>query len=405
MSPLNHRAAPNSPRKPRIRVISVSVVVAVIVATCGLWWYMSPWRLLRQAEGILARDPAQADALAESALNASTGRGSQAWLIRCRAQLALGNPLEALGAYAQIKEPEQCTVANWCALIEEAQVAHHTMLADRALSVVLRFGSDRARVLTLALPLKASTLAEPEVLELVQELRRLAGTQADCWRAVGLTEQVRGRYAEALEAYRQAAKNSDVSQPIGLSSRRELAQLLITLGQLSEAEPLVTEVMSKSQALSEDQLRMAQLRRSTGDRIGAEQLLNEVLETEPNSLPALLLRGIVRAEQQQFPEAQADFEHCLRMAPFHDEAHYRLSQILRRQGDSSGANKHLQESHRLSELKRRVLEINRRREFAPQDPKLMEELAEVFETLGQPRTSAEWRRAAQAVRNVHKSEP
>ena len=234
MNPPSHRAAPNSPRKPRIRVISVSVVVAVVVTACGLWWYTSPWRLLRQAEGILARDPAQADALAEAALNASTGRASQAWFIRCRAQLALGNPLEALGAYAQIKQPEQCNIADWCALIEEAQVAQHTMLADMALSVVLKFGSERARVLTLALPLKASTMAEPEALELIQELRRLAGTQADCWRAVGMTEQARGRYAEAFEAYRQAVKNSDVSQPIGLSSRRELAQLLITLGQLAE---------------------------------------------------------------------------------------------------------------------------------------------------------------------------
>ena len=402
MSRPNHRAIPKASPKPRPRIISVSVAVAVAVVAvaAGIWWYTSPWRWLRQAEGILARDPAQADALAEAALNAGTGRESQAWLIRCRAQLALGKPLEALGAYAQIKQPDQCDVADWCALIAEARAAHHTLLADGALSVALRFRSERARVLTLALPLKASTLAEPEVLELVQELRRLAGSRADCWHAVGITEQARGRYAEAVEAYRQAVTRSHVSQPIGLSSRRELAQLLIILGEFSAAESLVTEVLHASPPLSEDQLRLAQLRRSSGDRVRAEQLLNEVIEKEPENLPALLLRGEVRAEQDELAKAQADFERCLRIAPFHDEAHYRLSQILRRQGDSSGTTKHLQESRRLSELKRRVLEIDIRRQTAPQDPKLMDELADLFEALGQPRTSAKWHRAAQTVRGL-----
>ncbi len=403
--PTNHCAVTSPHLKSRPRSISVSVVVIVVVVAIGFWWYTSPWRLLRQAEELLARDPAQADALAEAALNAETGNASQAWLIRCRAQLALEKPLEALGAYAQIKQPDQCDVSGWCALIEEAQAAHHSMLADMAMSVALRFGSERARVLTLALPIKASTLSEKEVTELVQELRGLAGSRADCWRAVGMTEQARGRYAEAVDAYRQAVSQSDVSQRIGLSSRRELAQLLISLGQFSEAEPLVTEVLHVPPPISEDQLRLAQLRRSTGDRVSAEQLLNQVIEKEPDNLSALLLRGAVRTEQKHLAEAQADFERCLEISPVHDEANYRLSQVLLRQGDSSGAARHLRESSRLSELKRRVLEINRRRETAPEDPKLMDELADLFEALGQPRTSAVWRRSAENVRRLHPWEP
>ncbi len=405
MSRPKRLAAPDSPPQPHPRIISVSVSVVVAVMVVGLWWSTSPWRWLRQAEGILARDPAQADELAEAALNAGTGKGSQAWLIRCRAQLALEKPLEALGAYAQIKQPNQCQVADWCALIEEAQAAHHTLLADIALTAALQFGRERARVLTLVLPAKVSTLSEKEATELVQELRRLSGSRAECWRAVGITEQALGRFTEAVEAYRQAVAQSSIAQPIGLSSRRELAQLLIILGQFSAAEPLVTEVLHGAVALIDDQLRLAQLKRSRGDRDGAEQLLNEVLEKDRENLPALLLRGTVRAEQEQLATAQSDFERCLQIAPHHDEAHYRLSQILRRQGDSSGATKHLQENRRLSELKRRMLEINTQRETAPQDPQLMDELADLFEALGQPRTSAEWHRAAQTVRGLQKSEP
>ncbi|MCX7420006.1 MAG: hypothetical protein NT013_10775 [Planctomycetia bacterium] len=398
MSPPNHRVASNDQPQSRKHIASISVVVAVVVASVGIWWYMSPGRWLQQAELILVSDPAQADALAEAAINANTGKLSQAWLIRCRAQLALEKPLEALGAYALIKQPDQCAVSDWCALIEEAQAAHHTLLTDMALSVVLRLGSERARILTIVLPLKANTLSEPEVLELVQELRRLAGTSAESWRAIGVTEQIRGRFAESLEAYRQAVTQSDVSQRIGVSSRRELAQLLIVLGQFSAAEPLVAETLDAQITCSEDQLRLAQLRQATGDQVNAEKLLNEVLLKEPDNLPARLLRGTLFVELHQLTNAQDDFEHCLRVAPFHDEAHYRMSQILRRQGNSSGAAKHLQESRRVANLKLRVLEINRRRETSLQDPQILEEMADVYDALGQSNSSSEWRRAAEALR-------
>lgn len=402
MSPRKHRVTPNVQTQSRKHIASMGVVVAVVMTVVGIWCYMSPGRWLRQAELVLGSDPAQADALAESALNANTGKASQAWLIRCRAQLALGKPLEALGAYALIKQPDQCAVSDWCALIEEAQAAHHTLLSDMALSVVLRLGSERARILTMVLPLKANTLSEPEVLELVEELRRLAGTSAESWRAIGVTEQIRGRFAESLEAYRQAVTQSDVSQKIGVSSRRELAQLLIVLGQFSAAEPLVAETLDAQVTCSEDQLRLAQLRQATGDQVTAEKLLNELLLKEPDNLPARLLRGTLFVGLQQLTKAQADFEQCLRIAPFHDEAHYRMSQILRRQGDSVGSAKHLLESRRLANLKLRVLEVNRHRETAPQDTKLMDELANLYDALGQPRTSAEWKRAAECSRNLNK---
>ena len=244
------------------------------------------------------------------------------------------------------------------------------------------------------------SLSVADVEQLVLELRGLSSQYPAGWRAIGLTEKSRGRLAEAVEAYRRALALSDVSQPIGLASRRELAQLLIDLGDFTAAEPLVAEVIQASPATSADQLRLAQLRRSTGDRVSAENLLNEVLRKEPENLPARLQRGTFFVELQKLAEAQADFEHSLRIAPFHYEAHYRLSQTLQRQGDSSGAAKHLEEHRRLSELKLRVFEINRQRETAPQDPQLMDELADLFESLGQPRTAAQWHRAAETVRRL-----
>lgn len=382
-------------RVPRFAALSLIVVA---LAAVGVWWYVSPWRWIRQAEAILAHEPAQADALAEAALNNGTNAESRAWLVRCRAQLALRHPLEALGAFSQIKHLEQCDAAAWCALIEESQTAGHTLLADMAMSAALQFRDERARVLTLILPTKASLLPEAEVGLLVQELRGLAGQHPASWRAIGLAEQSRGRLAEAVEAYRQTLALSEVSQPIGVLCRRELAQLLIDLGEFSAAESLVLEVLKASTSVTgDDQVRLAQLRRSSGDRAGAKKILDDLLSHQTEHLPALLLRGTVLTELDQLPAAKAEFTKCLQISPSHAEAHYRLSQLLLRQGEIDLAAKHVREHQRLSDLQQRLLELGRRRTVTPQDPPLMLEMADLLEGLGQPNTAAELRRAAEAL--------
>lgn len=385
------------PRRRVPRFAAVSLIM-VALATFGVWWYVSPWRWIRQAEAILAREPAQADALAEAALTNGTNAESRAWLVRCRAQLALRHSLEALGAFSQIKYPEQCDAAAWCALIEESQAAEHTLLTDMAMSATLQFRDERVRVLTLILPAKASLLPETEVGELVQELRGLAGQHPASWRAIGLAEQSRGRLAETVEAYRQALALSEVSQPIGVLCRRELAQMLIDLGEFSAAEPLVLEVLKASTSVTgDDQVRLAQLRRSSGDRVGAKKILDELLSHETEHLPALLLRGTLLTELDQLSAARADFTKCLQISPSHAEAHYRLSQALLRQGETALATKHVREHQRLSDLQQRLLELGRRRSVSPQDRQLTLEMADLLEASGQPNNAAELRRAAEAL--------
>lgn len=382
------------------RVSVIGGVVLLVAAAIGQWWITAPDRWVRKAESLLPQLPAQADALAEEALGtgASVSATSRAWLVRCRAQLLLRKPIEALGAFAQLEHPEQCEAAAWCALIQEAKAADHLLLADLAMSSALRIPQDRTCVLTLVLPDKSSTLPDDEVATLVEELRTLAGSQPASWRAIGLAEQARGRLAESVAAFRCGLELCQVSQAIGRTIRRELAQLLIDLGQFAEAEPLIAELIAASPAVSEDQLRLAQLRRADGDRSGARKLLDELLATDTENLPAHLLRGAVLAELEQLDEAQRDFEWCLRVAPFHAEAHYRLSQTLLRRGESAAAEKYVREHQRLSELQRRLLEVHRRRSAAPQDPKLMDEVAEILEALGQPLQATNWRRAAESLR-------
>lgn len=368
--------------------------VLALCLSAGWWWVLRPWQWTSQADALLSHDPAQADALAEEVINLDTVRVQQAWLVRCRAQVALNHPLEALGAFAQIQHPESCDAGAWCALIEETLNKQQDLLADLALSAALKFSSERRRVLTLALPLKSKTMPAAELTALISELRRIAGEHAASWHSIGIAEQDQGRFAGAIEAYRQAVVLSAASQPIWLDARRSLSQLLILLGRFAEAEPLMTEVLSVSQGAAEDLVRMAQLKRAAGNPNAATELLNCVLERNSKDLTARLLRGTLRADQGLLAEAREDFEECLRLSPTNDEAHYRLSQVLRRQGRFADAETHATEHQRLSELKRRLLEISRRRELAPRDSQLMNELAAVYEQLGQPLRAAEWKKAA-----------
>ena len=379
------------------RRLMIGGVLILVTAIAGWWWISAPNRLLRQAESLLPNQPGQADALAEESLAAGVSASSRAWLVRCRAQLLMSHPLEAMGAFTQIANPEQCDPVAWCLLIEEAQAADDELLVDLAAMAALRFRNERARVLRLVLPLKAQTLPVEEVRELAGELRRMAAKDAQAWYALGVTEQVQGHLDDALAAFRQAVAHSHESQPVGLTVRRKLVQLLIDLGEYSEAESLSAEVLKSSATTSGDQIRLAQLRHAAGDRAEAKQLLDELLACDSDNLPARLLRGALLAELDELKTARAEFEQCVKMAPFLAETHYRLSQTLTRLGETTAATRHLREYRRLSELQLRVLEVHRRRAAAPHDPRLMGEMADLLEALGQPNTANEWRRAAQAL--------
>ena len=387
-----------TPVKTHRRAFTLLVVFASVLIAIGYCLHTLPERWLRQAGDLLASAPTKADALAVDVISLGFGNQDQAWLIRCRANLAQRNQLEALGAFSQIKQPENCVIDDWCKLIEETQAVGHSVLVNTVLSTTLRLKTERSRLLTLALPLKANTLDEAESVELVKELRHIASEMPECWQAIGKTELALGRFAESVEAYRNAVSQSDVSTPIGLSVRRVLAQIQLTLGLYLEAESLVIEVMRQSPNQDDDQLQMAQIKLAIGDRSGAQQLLNDLINRAPENLQARKLRGELFVAMNELKRGQEEFEFCLRVAPYDDEMHYRLSQTLIRQGNLSDAAKHLQESRRISVLKRKLIDINRRRANSPQDPTLMEDLADTFESLGQQSTSDEWRRNAGSVR-------
>ncbi len=365
-----------------------------------MWWYTEPNRTARQAASLLPTDPARADALAEAAIASGTSLDSQAWLTRCQAQLALGKPLEALGAYAQIRDPQRCDAAAWCDLLERAKQSGDLVLADMCASVALTLPSHRRCLLSIALPLKAGMLATTEESRLLDELRALAGDDAAAWSAIGRVERLRGHLAASVAAYQQAVAGSARTTAVGSGNRRELARLLIDLGQFDQAKPLVMELQQSVANDADDLLLSARIQHAEGDLPGAKRSLDRLLTNKPDHLAARLLQGTLLAEIQAWDEAIAVFQECLRRQPHFPETHYRLGLAYVRKGDATAAARHFSEQRRLAALQRDLLAAQQKRNAGPPTPELLDEIAAIHRQLGDLNAAHEWNRAATALRRT-----
>ncbi len=372
-----------------------------LVGAIAYWWYTEPDRTARQAASLIETDPARADALAEAAIAAGTSLDSQAWLTRCRAQLAMGKPLEALGAYAQIRDPKRCDAEAWCDLLERAQRSGDLVLTDMCASVALTLPSHRQRLLSLALPLKAGLLSATEESRLLDELRELAGDNAAAWSAIGRVERLRGHLAASVAAYERAVAGSAGATATGTGNRRELARLLIDLGQFDRAKPLVTELQQSTADDADDLLLAARLQHAEGDLSGAKLSLDRLLKNKPDHLAARLLQGSLLAEEQAWDEAITVFQECLRRQPHVPESHYRLGQAYVRKGDAVAAARHFSEQRRLAALQRDLLTAQQKRNAEPPTPELLDEIASIHRQLGDLNAAKEWNRAATALRRTN----
>ncbi len=96
----------------------------------------------------------------------------------------------------------------------------------------------------------------------------------------------------------------------------------------------------------------------------AEAELNTAIQLDPRLGDAYLQLGIVRTEREDFTGAIAALQKAVELAPFPDEAHYRLAQVYRRLGDTEKANQEITEFKQISGQKNE--EAERERHEIPQ---------------------------------------
>jgi tetratricopeptide (TPR) repeat protein len=68
-----------------------------------------------------------------------------------------------------------------------------------------------------------------------------------------------------------------------------------------------------------------------------EGLLNRAIQIDPASAPAHLQLGILRAEEKNYPKAISEYERAIHSDAQMEEAHYRLAQLYRQNGEANKA--------------------------------------------------------------------
>ncbi|ACY15749.1 tetratricopeptide repeat protein [Haliangium ochraceum] len=89
------------------------------------------------------------------------------------------------------------------------------------------------------------------------------------------------------------------------------------------------------------------LRHALGDFAAAEEHYRRALELDPEEPLFWYNLGVVLQDRDQREQAIVAYRRCLRVAPGFGDAHFNLAGLLERQGDHTGALRHLATYRRL----------------------------------------------------------
>lgn len=360
----------------------------------GAWcWWTYPDRLTAVAEQQLAYDPSAAERLAEQAVDATGGRHTRAWLVRARAFLKLGKPIEAAGCFGLIRQPEAADQNALLELAEDAQASGQALLADLALSAAAKGRPETARVKRALLQIRGGRLSAAEVERLLTDLEMAGNQDADTWVIIAETHYSRGQLALALNAYRTALTRPEGKVPTA-RVRRQLAQLFIDLGEYDEARPLVAKNLELQEPTAADYVAQATLYRVDGQKPQALAMLGRAITAQPKHLPARLLMAAILWDSGHKDEAVAALRQAIDENPYHPEAHYRLALTLQQMGQGDEATQHFAEQARLAKAQRELLDTENQLHDQPANRELMRRLAALYRALGQDQTAERWEKQA-----------
>ena len=198
---------------------------------------------------------------------------------------------------------------------------------------VLKDQPDSAEVLQL---LAAAHLANEEP-ELARDtlMRGVENNPDDAELRLGLAQlMVREKDIDAALEQVDAVLKTDQYNEQALKAKYEL---LARKGDAAGMEE-VTKLMQAGAPEKEDgYISEARLRFAQKDYDAALDILNKVLEKNPDSVPALLMQSDVLAAQKKFDEAIPVAEKLQQVLPDSGEGYYRKGRLLQQQGDTAAA--------------------------------------------------------------------
>ncbi len=388
------------PMKPaRTRLLIAAVVLVALVAAV-LFWQRSPNTSVLFQQGVaaltrgdvgtaeqiqaqLARNPEATDAAAvlRGGLQANTGQYAKA--------LETLDPSLATGEY---REP----VLLW---VGESFLGLKDMgRAEVCLRDVVREFPDNEHAVRLLAIVYHDLGAMHPALKQLEQLARLAPKDYRVPRMCGSIYLDFEQYDTCVNHLRRALELNPPNQ-VRTEIVVEMARALRK--QLKHAEALNELYLVDETAESLGEIALNQI--GQGDVKGATESLQRGKELGRSSPQLLEAESQILYEKKQYNAALVVLRRLLAAQPHEHSIQYKIALALKETGAEAEAAAALQRFEQMTELRKKLTELNDKANANPYDEAIRLQLAEVCDKLGRKDLAADWRQAATAARESGRS--
>jgi len=235
----------------------------------------------------------------------------------------------------------------------------------------------------------------PTIKELAV-VSKLAPNDPRPHRLTGLIYKDMESYDAAIVEYREALRRSK-EFPDRNTVLRELAECLVKSGKHDDVDKVLEECPLDPQTLA----LAAESKYARGDSAKALKLVDQALEMDGTFLSALLLKGTIQSEHVGVDDALVTLRSAVEIHPFDNRAHYQLSQVYARLGDTEPAEKHAVEAARLRDLRAHFTDLHAQASENLNDAEVRYQLGITAKQLGLTELAISWLSATLAIDPNH----
>lgn len=383
-------ATPNPSGKYRGRWWWVIAFVGICLGI-GFWIFQnaSPEKAYRRGRAALVTGDREA-VIREAELLIQTPKyQSHGWLLKGLLLSRVGKLDQAIAyleksAQNELLAVEANTVAAQC-FYQSGLYLQAIHASERALQQDERYVDARRWLAVAYYDLGAIANATEELKRISAE----APTDPRPTRLLGLIAKDSESYSDAIKYYRESLTR-DPNQPEILL---ELAECQVKENQPADALETLKQCEPSAPVLT----LMAECLISLGQTQGAHDRLNDALKKDPKNFSALLVLGKLYLDQGRNSQALEVLTNAVQLEPHDSQAHFQLSQAMRRMGDRTGADLQLVKMQELQALEREFSSLHTEAANHPNDAALRIRAGEVARRLGKLKLARLWFRAALAI--------